>query len=232
MQKIKKVVFIIIFILSLTQAGGVSAQESSASTSPTPAETTQKIKERIQRIVKEKSAEIKGVITQLSKKKRGFIGKVERVTAESLTISNVHGIVIIPIDKNVTLLKKSQKISVDKVAVGDWLVVMGLVVDDTFEPKRILVSSETVRPRTHLVNIGTIVAQNSKKITILSRKNETLELAITKKTDFQDLTGESVSSSKFKKDFQVIVVGYENENGKTATVIRSLVSLENIKDNE
>lgn len=232
----KKIIFITLLVISLTPALGVSVQaaseSASASDSSTSTQTTQKLKERIQRIVEEKSDKIKGAIDQLSQQKRGFIGQVDRVTAESLTVSNIHGTEIIPIDETVTLLKKSEKISVDKIAVGDWLVVMGLIVDDTFEPKRILVSSQTIRPRNHVVSIGTIVDQNSKKITILSRKNENEKFIINSKTDYQDRTGESVNRNNFENDLQVIIVGYEDKSGKTATVIRSLVSLEAFQNNE
>ena len=228
----KRIILTTLSLLFLVLAKPTLAQEATSSGSPTPAETTQELRERIQRIVEEKSDQIKGVIDELSQNKRGFIGQVERVTEESLTITNSKGTEIIPVDEQVTLLKNNQEISIDKVAVDDWLVVMGLIVDDTFTPKRILVSSASLRPKNHLVVMGTIIEQSSKEITILSRQNEEMSFTINSKTKYQDRGGETVRSSELVKDLQVLIVGDEDDKGKNASIIRSLVSLEALQDNE
>jgi hypothetical protein len=229
----KKLIFFTLSLLLLSFASPVAAQEeASTSGSPSPAETTQELKERIQRIVEEKSEQIKGVIDQLSQQKRGFIGQVERVTEESLTITNSKGTEIIPFDEEVTLLKANQEISVDDIAVDDWVVVMGLIIDDTFTPKRILVSSVSLRPKNHLVTLGTIIDQSSKEITVLSRQNEEINFKVTTKTKYQDRSGEAVRSSEFAEDIQVLIIANEDDDGKNASIIRSLVSLEALQNNE
>ncbi len=228
----KKLLFFILALSILYLPKSVTAQEASSSGSPSPAETTQELKERIQRIVEEKSEQIKGVIDQLSQQKRGFIGQVDRVTEESLTITNSKRTEIIPFDDQTTLLKANQKISIDDVAVGDWLVIMGLIIDDTFTPKRILVSSLSLRPKNHVVALGTIIEQSSGKITILSRQNEEVNFNINTKTQYQDQSGEVARNSEFSEDIQVLIVGDEDDDGKNASIIRSLVSLEALQDNE
>jgi hypothetical protein len=228
----KFIISLFLLTLSLAIPRAAQAQDASASGSPTPAETTQELKERIQRIVEEKSEQIKGVIDQLSQSKRGFIGQVERVTEESLTLTNSKGTEIIPFDDQVTLLKANQEISIDDVAVDDWLVVMGLIIDDTFSPKRILVSSTSLRPKNHLIALGTIIEQSSKEITILSRQNEEMSFDISTKTKYQDQDGKSALRSEFIQDQQVLVIGDEDDDGKNASIIRSLVSLEILQDNE
>jgi len=228
----KLILSLFLLTLSLAMPHAVQAQDASASGSPSPAETTQELKERIQRIVEEKSEQIKGVIDQLSQNKRGFIGQVERVTEESLTLTNSKGTEIIPFDDQVTLLKANREISIDDVAVDDWLVVMGLIVDDAFSPKRILVSSTSLRPKNHLIALGTIVEQSSKEITILSRQNEEMSFDVSSKTQYQDRDGESARRGEFIQDQQVLVVGDEDDGGKNASIIRSLVSLETLQDNE
>jgi hypothetical protein len=222
----------LLYWVSFSSAIVTKAQEATSSGSPTPAETTVQLKERIQRIVEENSDQIKGVIDQLSYQKRGFIGRVERVTQESLTLENRKGTQIISIDEKVTLLKSNQEISIDDVAVDDWLVVMGVIEDDTFSPKRILVSSTSLRPKNHFVIIGTITDQSNGELNLLSRQSEELSFDINKKTQYQDQDGETGSSKEFIKDLQVLVVGYEDDSGKNATTIRSLVSLETLQDNE
>ena len=229
----KKTIFGLILSLILIRPQVIFAQEeASPSGSPSPAETTQELKERIQRIVEEKSEQIKGVIDQLSQNKRGFIGQVERVTEESLTLTNSKGTEIIPFDDQVTLLKGNREISIDDVAVDDWLVVMGLIIDDAFSPKRILVSSTSLRPKNHVTALGTIIEQSSKEITILSRQNEEISFDVTTKTQYQDQDGTSARRGEFIKDLQVLVVGDEDDDGKNVSIIRSLVSLETLQDNE
>ncbi|MBT3250066.1 MAG: hypothetical protein HN846_02995 [Candidatus Pacebacteria bacterium] len=228
----KKILFSILTLLVLVIVKPAMAQEATTSGSPSPAETTQELKERIQRIVEEKSDQIKGVIDQISQQKRGFIGQVERVTEESLTITNTKGTEIIPFDENVSLLKSNQEISIDDVAVGDWLVVMGLIIDDAFTPKRILVSSVSIRPKNHLVAMGTIIDQSSKEITILSRQNEELVFKTGTKTKYQDRSGETAFKNDFTEDIQVLIIGDEDDESKNASIIRSLVSLEALQDNE
>lgn len=228
----KFIISLFLLTLSLAIPRAAQAQDASTSGSPNPAETTQELKERIQRIVEEKSEQIKGVIDQLSQSKRGFIGQVERVTEESLTLTNSKGTEIIPFDDQVTLLKANREISIDDVAVDDWLVVMGLIIDDTFSPKRILVSSTSLRPKNHLIALGTIIEQSSKEITILSRQNEEMSFNISTKTKYQDQDGKSALRSEFIQDQQVLVIGDEDDDGKNASIIRSLVSLEILQDNE
>lgn len=231
-KKMKKLLLFTLVLLSLYLVKPIMAQDASSSESPSPAETTQELKERIQRIVEEKSEQIKGVIDQLSQNKRGFIGQVERVTEESLTLTNSKGTEIVPFDDQITLLKANREISIDDVAIDDWLVVMGIIIDDTFSPKRILVSSISLRPKNHIITLGTIIEQSSKKITILSRQNEEMNFDISTKTEYQDQSGESISSNEFIKDIQVLIVGDEDDDGKNASIIRSLASLETLQDNE
>lgn len=206
------------------------AQDASPSASPSLEKTTEGIKKILEKYVD--SEKIKGVIDQLSQQKRGFIGQVDRVTEESLTITNSKGTEIIPFNEQVALLKSNREISIDDVAVGDWVVVMGLIVDDAFSPKRILVSSISLRPKNHLVVLGTIIDRSSKEITVLSRKNEEVTLSISTKTAYEDHDGEKASSSEFIEDLQVLIVGDQDDEGKNSSIIRSLVSLEALQGNE
>lgn len=224
----KKILLTSFSLLLLILAKPVLAQEATDSGSPSLEETGKAIRERFQRLGADpkRVEKIKGIVNQLSQQKRGFIGQVDRITEESLTITNSKGTEIIPIAEEVTLLKANQKISVDEIAVGDWLVVMGLIIDDTFTPKRILVSAKSLRPKNHIIMLGTIIEQSSKKIIILSRQNEEVSLKISTKIEYQDHDGEDALGSEFTEDIQVLIIGDEDDNGKNASIIRSLVSLE------
>ncbi|MBU0576198.1 hypothetical protein KJ707_00195 [Patescibacteria group bacterium] len=232
-MQITKQFLLVLSLLSLLLAMpiAVTAQEATDSSSSIFDQTkTENIKKLLQKTAN--NPNVKKVLGELSQRKRGFIGQIERVTAESLTITNSKGTEIIPIDNQVTLLKANKEISIDDLAIGDWLVIMGLIVDDAFTPKRILVSSATLLPKNHVVMLGTIVDQTKNKLTLLSRQNEDVSFDLNIKTQYQDHDGKIVKNSKFIKDLQVLIVGYENDEGKAASIIRTLAPLETLQGNE
>jgi hypothetical protein len=209
----------------------VQAQEASSSTKPSPEEVTKANLERIRRIVEEKGDQIKGVIDQISQQKRGFIGQIQRITEESITLTNRRGTQVVTLSGEVTMLKAGKEIKIEDVAVGDWVLVLGLIKDEIFTPKRILVSTASLRPKDHFVELGTITALNRSEISILSRQNEAITINLNKKTAFEDRQGEKASSQDFIEDIQVLIVGYQDDEGKTATTVRALISLESLQDN-
>lgn len=219
--------FLLLVVFMAFYPHPLRAQDSTSSS-----ETTKKLKERIERIVEEKRDQIQGAIDNLSQRKQGFIGQVTRVSEEAITIKNSKGTIIVPIDETVALIKGGQDISIDDIAVDNWLLVIGFVEDDTFTPRRILVSTNTLRPRSHLVSLGTIQSLTSSELQIRSRLgDEEINFILSSKTEFQDLEGSEVSQSDFSNDLQVLVVGYQDEDNKRATVIRALATLDDETDN-
>ncbi|MBU0578447.1 hypothetical protein KKE34_00240 [Patescibacteria group bacterium] len=231
-KKIKKTLLFTLSLLLLFLVTPVTAQEATDSSSSILDED-KKI-ENMKRYLQNAAdnPNVKKILGELSQQKRGFIGQVERVTKENLTLTNSKGTEIISFSDQVTLLKANKEISIDDVAVDDWLVVMGLIIDDTFTPKRILVSSTTLRPQNHIVILGTIIDQTNSELTLLSRQNEEISFDLNKKTQYQDHDGVVSKGSEFIEDLQVLVVGYENDEGKVASVIRTLVPLETLQNNE
>ena len=196
------------------------------------ADTTKKLRERIERVVDEKRDQVQGTVDDLSNKRRGFVGEVQRVTEGAITVKNHKGTQILPIGEETTLVKAGKTIGIDTVAVGDWAIVIGVIEDDAFSARRIIVSSESLRPRTHAVALGSITNRTTKELTILSRNGETLTFMVNTKTSYQDRDGEKAKADQFIKDMQVLVVGYEGTEGKVATTVRTIVPLDLMEDNE
>jgi hypothetical protein len=206
-----------------------------ASTSPSPAatpetleETTQNLRERIEKIVNEKRDQIEGTLETLSRPKRAFVGQIERVTEESLTVKTTKGINILSIDKNILLVKKSKTIKISDIAVGDWAIVMGVVAeDDSFAPKRIIISSENLRPRPFTVAVGSITGLDTKNITIQPRSGESnFTVVINKSTSFQDLQAKPARQQDLSQDMQVLVIAYRDDSNQLiATVVKLLTAL-------
>jgi hypothetical protein len=203
------------------------ATESAAS----PSATTQKLRERIEKIVEEKRDQIKGVLDEFDQKKRGTLGNVTRVSEESVTIKTRKATEIIPLSPDVAIEKAGKTIKLDEIAVGDWVVVMGLIEEDAFVPKRLLVSSTSLRPPTPVVVLGTIEASERNQISIIPRSGEGAStVTTTTKTVYQDINGQEIERADIKKDMQALLIGSENDkNEKTARLIRVLTVVESDK---
>jgi hypothetical protein len=224
MQIKSLILSIFFFILTATS---VLAQEDATQGAEATDSTTQKLKERIEKIVEEKKQQIQGVITDLSYTKRGFIGEIQRLTQETITIKNEKGTQIIPLNQDLKLIKAGKEILPDGIAVGDWTMVLGIVESDEFVPKKIYVYSESLLPISRFVEIGTIQEITTKNLVIKPRsKEETIELLINTKTRYQDSAGEKAMLKNFEENMQVLLIGIEDENSKTTTVLRALAPFE------
>lgn len=202
----------------------VSPSPAAETESSSSSATTQKLRERIEKIVEEKKDQIKGVLSEFDQKKRGTLGNVTRVSEESITVKTRKATEIIPLNDDVVLQKAGKTIKIGDVAVGDWAVVMGLIEDDTFQPKRILVSSTTLRPATAVVTLGTIETVNRTQLDIAPRSGDSsFPINTDSKTNYQDINGEEIERADIKADMQAIVIGYENDkNEKIARLVRVL----------
>lgn len=199
-------------------------------------QTTDNLKKRIEKVVQDKREEIKGVIDILKEKKRGFIGQIERVAEESLTIKTSKGVKIVSLNENVKLLKSSstttnKTVKVSEIAVGDWAMVVGTVVDDTLVPQTITTYTTSLRPRDHLVVLGNIASLEKNSVTLNPRSGDATEtLTLNTATKYQDITGKTIKATALSEQLQALVVGYNDpEKGKIATVVRVLTTLDTAK---
>lgn len=186
--------------------------------------TTQKLKERIERVIEEKNEQVKGVIDELAGNRRAFVGEVQRVSAESITVKTTKTTHILALNNSIPLIKNSQKISVDDIAVGDWVIVLGTRDKDDFVPQHIIVSAKTLRPKPKMVTLGTIKSITKTELVVTSRQGDSDKtFVLSKNTSYQDVTGEPIVLKDLEKDLQCLVVGIEGDNGTVqAVVIRSL----------
>lgn len=196
-------------------------QENTNDTNEDLSTTTRNLRERIERIVEERRDQIKGVLTEIDSHRRGIIGEVQRVTEDSFTIRNHIGTEIIPFTNTtypVSILKNGEDIPFDEVAVGDWLLALGVMENTSFQPIRILVSEESFRPRTRSVSIGSISEFTRDSITIEHRDGSQItQYNVNQNTVYQDLTGEPIERADIIESMQAVVAGLitndDNENG-------------------
>lgn len=218
--------------------GNPQSATDSATQEATTSATTQNLRERIERVVDEKREQIQGVLTDLDQRRRGVIGQVERITEESITISNHKGTEIIPLKVDqvpVRLIKAGNEIELTDIAVGDWILSLGLMEDNSFIPNRILVSSNSLRPTTRSVAIGAIVEVTTSNLSIDQRAGDTITFVTNRNTTYQDLEGEEITRTQLTnlaENTQALVAGSisngdDNESVRTARLIRVLTIIGN-----
>ncbi len=237
---VKNLLLIITFLaLSVVQ---VHAASPSPSTSPRPTispsptaettqETTQKLKERIERVVDEKREQIKGVLTELSKKKKGFVGEVQRVSENSITVKTRKSTQIIPLTDKVTITKQNKKIALTDIAIGDWAIVIGGFKDDEFQPERLIISSTSLLPKPQIVMIGSVDGILRNKMTVTSRANaEKKEFLMVKASLYQDSNGDAIKATQVSTGVQALIIAQETDQGTELKAIRLLVPLAGSKN--
>lgn len=231
-MKIKLIISLAVFFLLLSPLT-VQAQTATDSATPSPEITTQNLKERIERVVQEKKEAIKGAIDRLGTQKRGFIGEIQRISEETLSVKTSKGIRIVALsDPNITILKNQKAITIENISVGDWVVAMGFAEEDgTFTPRRLLISSQTLRPKDFRVELGTLVNIGKTTITLNSRKDSTnIEYTLEKSSVIQDIQGDEITLKEVTTDLQALVVSTTNEDDEQ--VIEVIRVLSDLDDNE
>lgn len=213
-----------------------SASTSSASTTPSPTpnltETTQRLKDRIEKIVGEKRDQIAGALDELAGQRRGFIGEVQRVSSETLTLKTNKGTQIIPLSATTSISKANKQIAVDDIAVGDWAIVIGSLQDDALVLDRLLISSASLRPRDQEIVLGTVTTITRTTVTAQPRSQEaTVQFNIVRDTQYEDIEGNPIKVTDVKAEKQALIVGLNGDKGIDAQVIRILEPIANSADN-
>lgn len=214
-------------VVSFAHPSAIQAQATESSPSgDLSLDTTEKLKARIEKIVEEKRTQVMGALSEMGRERRGFIGEVQRVSAETITIRTPKGTQILSIDPEVIITKDGKSIAVDTIAVGDWAMVIGIMESDTFTPQLIDISSDSLRPRTQKVMLGTITDINRTSIDIKHRtRDEENSLTLTKNSTYLDNNGETIEVSDLETELQVLVVAQEGSNGLELASLKLLSAL-------
>lgn len=197
--------------------------------SPTPIATnsglldqetvTKNIKDRIEKIIDEKSEE-----AAQSMKKRAFVGKVSRVTTESLSIETLRGEQHVKVSSKSTVLlfPKMQILQLSDIEIGGFAIVMGYINgDDVLEARRILVVQTPLFPPKKKVIIGRVIDLSSTMLSIKLRNNEEEKISVSKKTVYLDSQGETLKRTEIDDNDEVIAIRLNGDDASTsASVVR------------
>jgi len=173
--------------------------------------------------------QVRGALHDLLTQKGGYIGEITRISEDALTLKTRTGSVIVPLTDQVNVLKDDKPQSVDAIAVGNWVTVLGSRESENVVAEFVLVSEASLLPRTQDVAVGSIYELSRRAMTITSRDSQTeRSYVITTDTVFQDADGTEADWQDFEADYAVLIVALED--AKTAgtfevTTVRSLVNL-------
>lgn len=217
-------------ILLPQRAVAVQPSDNEEKTEATTSATTEELRKRIEKVIDEKREQIKGVLEDMLSKKAGYIGEITRVSETALTIKSKNGTTIVPLTDKLLILQKNQPLSVDKIEVGNWAVVLGTRDDELVEAEFIIVSDTTLRPKNQIVLLGTIRSIDRSELVITSRgTTEERTFTIQKTTKFQNSNGEKATATAFEKDLNVLAIGLEGQDGWELQTVRSLAPLQGDK---
>jgi ribosome maturation factor RimP len=185
-----------------------------ASPSADPA-VTNSLKEQINKVIKEKKEQVKNKIKDLSQHKRGFVGQIDRVSEEAITVRHRSGSQVIPLEKSLLLVKnkaeEQESITVDDLAVDAWTAVLGYQIEDDFEPIKVIVSEERLAPQPQKVAIGSVVSISNDELVLKTRKDEVeISFQLNQTTNYQDLAGNEITHDDLFEDVQCLVAGYKD----------------------
>ncbi len=195
------------------------------------------LKERVQKAAQQTSevaGKIRGVLD--SRKKYGFLAVIQRVSENTLTVNTLQGVQILTLGDQTTILKNQKPLELSEIEIENGAVIMGYMLDDeTFEPRRILITDESLRPFPKNVELATIQEIGRSSLTMITRQGNEKQIDLTRNTKYQDNQGEEIEKSLLAENQSVLTIssptdeGEEDEN-ETALVIRVLGSIDDAEE--
>ena len=217
-------------VTPVVQAQAPTADEPVTDTTNTKEASGSSSIESIKKIIKDNlnSGLVQGTIDNLLNRRVAMIGKVSRVTGETITLTNRLGTRIIPLTEVISITKSDKDIKITDIAVENWILILGKIKEDNFTPVFIEVSTESLRPKSQFVSIGTVTDISTNSITIIPRSSTDSEKEITlvKNTTYENSNGEAISKSDLTEDITVLITGYTDDNSMEAATIHSLAVIE------
>jgi len=168
---------------------------------------TENLQQRIKNI-------LQSTIDKVKTTSSGYIGQVERVTAETVTIQNKKGTQIISLTPDVSLTKKGKAITVDDISVGDWAMVIGKQQDDAFAPELISISTTSLEPTPHLIGLGKISAVTKTGFNFIKQgQSDTQQIVYTKTSQILDNQAAPLTYKQLPDQAQVVLVAIKTDTG-------------------
>ena len=205
-----------------------TAKEVETDVDETLEKTAESAIQEIKKRIEENTGKVKGALDKMLNSRFAMVGEVQRLNENALTIQNTQGITILAIDEaypNIT--KDDAAIELGDIAVGNWVTVLGYKEGESFTPRIISVSEDTLRPPPQIVVLGTVTEISSKAVTIIDRAtSEERSFVISTSSDIEDQAGEPAKTANILEDMTVLISATANEDTTEIVTLRSLVPLD------
>lgn len=234
-----KSIFTLIIVLSLIVFDRAQAQTEEATSSEITIEkkskdeeNTAQILQNLERLAQDspQKEQIKEQYQDATLRPRGFIAQIVQLRDDTFKILTLDQkeLFITP-DKSTTIVKKGQSTTgenytlTDWFAIDDWLVLIGVQNGDIFQPRRILISSESLAPVETFVYRGTVKDLRKDKVdlTFLGQA-ETHSFKIDKSINLVDIHNETVALADLTPDTPIIAIGTKKSDSLQLQTLRLL----------
>ncbi|OGV92763.1 hypothetical protein A3B57_01995 [Microgenomates group bacterium RIFCSPLOWO2_01_FULL_47_10] len=186
-KKISNSLVIITCLTILSIQAVLAVSEATDSAQAENADLTQSIKDRIKKIATQSSTLI------VPKRKIAFLGSVEKITHETLTLKTSDDIKLASLSAQTTFsrLPGNNAVKQNDISIGDYAVAMGFINgSQVLETKRILLFADdpALTKKTSSAGIITLIDVKQAEIEFVS-DGTTIKLALTKNTDLAIQSG-------------------------------------------
>ena len=193
----------------------------SASPSARPDEqATENLKERIDRVLEQRQEKLKE-LEDSGQRRRLFIGEVQRIIEQTITLKTRRGNQSFTVTPDLNLMRDNKKATIDDVAVGDTIAIIGYQDKETIQPQRIFVASTSLQPLKYETILGTVKGISRTQVTVTKVDGSDQKFTFARTTEFQTSTGEAGKREDLKKDGKVLIIT-KPESTQSPLVIRSL----------
>lgn len=194
---------------------------TSASPSASPStQATENLKERIDRVLEQRQEKLKE-LEDSGQRRRLFIGEVQRIIEQTITLKTRRGNQSFTITPDLNLIRDNKKSTIDDVAIGDTVAIIGYQDKETIQPQRIFIFTTSLQPVKYETVLGTIKDVNRTQVTVTKADDSDQKFTFARTTEFQTSTGEAGKRENLKKDDKVLVIT-KPESTQSPLVIRSL----------
>ncbi|MBQ6437893.1 hypothetical protein IJJ12_00750 [bacterium] len=235
--------FFSFFVVFLCTFAPVSAQDASDSgemlaigkkTDDATAEKSNQILQNLENLVKDTGTSniIRTQYDDVTTHARGFIGQVTALKEDSFKVvtPDDEEMLIAP-DKSTTLVKKGDTTTgegltlADWISINDWLVIIGIQNGDNFQPRRIMISSDSLEPSVTFVRRGLVKTATTSKLDVSILGEQTTEtFALTKTTNLVDADNETITTKDLPAETPVLLIGTMKADKKALQTLRKLDS--------
>ena len=189
--------------------------------SPSSQAATESLKDRIDRILETRQEKLKD-LEQAGQRRRIFIGEVLRITEKTVTLHNRRGNQSFTVGPEVVLSKAGKAATIDDIAIGDWISVIGFSDKETIQPQLVIISTTSLDPSEVDTAIGTIKSISKTQVVVTKPTNGDDTFVTTKTTQYVNAAGDTIKRENLQTETQAIVVSKSGDTQNTALTIKSL----------